>query len=181
MAITPKSYPTRGANRNFRTVSLFVERQELQAIEARPEGLVPVFSLSGRDGYIDARQTFLAFRDPTGVQWAEKYLESVEHLNYLLRVNWFRDVWDTWQGELEAIIQSEALVVIHDIAKGTSPAAFQAAKWLASKSWKAGKGRGRPSAEEVKGELKREAAKRGEHADDLARITAGRPNLQVVK
>ena len=171
MTITPKDYPLRGGNRQLLTVALFVEPWQV----GDPGGYTPVFSLLGREGYIDARNTFLSERDPTGVKWADKYLEGVNHLLRLLKCSWFADAWDDWQLELEAILQSEAIETIKSISQGGGPAAFQAAKFIAGKEWKKS-GRGRPSKSEVSTALRREVEKTGQHEADFERI-----QLKVIK
>lgn len=180
MVAEPKSYPLRGGNRNFLTASLFVEIWESTEQRLKAADVTPVFSLRGRPGYIDARQTFLDFRDPTGVRWAETYLEGVNHLNRLLETTWFSDAWSDWQADLARMIQSEAMEKIREIAAGSSPAAFQAAKWLASKEWDKRRGAGRPSKTELRGELRREVERASQHDEDLARITGGDKNILKV-
>lgn len=177
MVKAPKDYPLRGGNRNFLTASLFVEIWEQTAQTLKAADVEPVFSLRGRPGYIDARQTFLDLRDPTGVRWAETYLEGVNHLNRLLETSWFSDAWEDWQADLARMIQSEAMQKIIDIAAGSSPAAFQAAKWLAGQEWTRRKGAGRPSKSELRGALAREVKAATEHENDLARITGGDKNI----
>lgn len=181
MVKAPKDYPLRGGNRNFLTASLFVEIWETTSQNLKAADVEPVFSLRGRPGFIDARQTFLDLRDPTGVLWAETYLEGVNHLNRLLEAPWFADAWGDWQNDLARMIQSEAIQKIQNIAAGVSPAAFQAAKWLAAREWDKRRGAGRPSKTELRGELRREVERASQHDDDLARITGGDKNtLKVV-
>ena len=182
MVKAPKDYPLRGGNRNFLTASLFVEIHEQTAKTLQAADVEPVFSLRGRPGYIDARQTFLDLRDPSGVRWADMYLEGVNHLNRLLETSWFSDAWSDWQADLAKIIQAEAIQKIMDIAAGSSPAAFQAAKWLATQEWNRRRGAGRPSKTELRGELRREVERASQHDEDLVRITGGDKNpLTVVK
>jgi hypothetical protein len=174
----PGTYRLRGNNGSLLTISLFYE----PATQVMPGQLAadqkPVFSLSERDGYVSARLTFLEERDPTGVTWAEKWLEGVNHLNRLLQADWFREAFEVWQSECEQLLQSEALDKIRTISNSSSPAAFQAAKYLAGKDWKKNS-RGRPSKAELAGALKKEVDRMSAEDHDLARIS-GRPNLKVV-
>jgi hypothetical protein len=180
MVKTPKDYPLRGANRNFLTASMFVEIWEQATIKAAD--VEPVFSLRGRPGFIDARQSFLDLRDPTGVRWAEVYLEGIEHLNRLMDSPWFKDAWESWQEDMARILQSEAIEKIRAISESGSPAAFQAAKWLATQEWNRRRGAGRPSKTEVRGALAREVEKTNQLNEDMARLTGGDRNaLKVVK
>lgn len=169
--VTPKSYPLRGANNQLLTASLFFEPWQATNERLRAEGFTPVFTLiNDREGYVNARKAFLAERDPTGVLWAEKWLDGVNHLNRLMGAEWFREAFEVWVQETEQLIQAEALDKINQIAKSSSPAAFQAAKYLAGKEWKK-QGRGRPSKDAISRELKKEVEKLSQEDADLARIT----------
>ncbi len=170
-------YRLRGENNQLLTASLFVEIWEAQNEQFRSVVQTPVFSLGDREGYINCRKTFIEFKDPTGAKWAEAYLEGVHHLNKLLGSTWFRDAFEDWVAELETLLQSEALEKIRAIASSSSPAAFQAAKYLAGREWKKEK-KGRPSKEAVRGALKREVDKLTQEDEDMARIS---PRLTVVR
>ena len=69
-------------------------------------------------------------------------------------------------------IEAEALEAARAIAKGTAgPTALQAARWLHSKVSKgSGHGRGRPSNDEVRNEVKRIAMLESDIQSDLSRI-----------
>lgn len=176
--IVPKSYPLRGKSNALLTVSLFYEPWAATEEPLRAQGLKPIFTLTtDRAGYVSARKTFLELRDPTGVLWAEKWLEGVNHLNRLLQAPWFSEAFDIWVGECEQLLQAEALTKIKSIQDSESPASFQAAKYLASKEWQRRGRAGRPSKAEVSGELKRAMALVEAQNDDLARI---QPKLKVV-
>lgn len=172
--ISPLSYPIKGLSNQFLVVSLFIEPWSLQHEASKAEGVTPVFSLNDKEGYISARQTFLAEKDPTGVKWSQKWLGGVPHLNRLLQAGWFRDQYDNWVKELEQILESEALEKIRSIADSNGQGAFQAAKFLATKEWKR-HGRGRPSKAEVAAEAKKEAEAHFGVSEDMQRI------LKVVK
>lgn len=162
-------YQTRGDNGKLLTSSLFYEQWCIQPDEVRQKHL-PVFSFAYRDGYIHARTSFLEFKDPTGVKWALKYLEGVHHLDRLRGTEWFSSHYDQWVGEVEQLLQSEALSLISAISKGNSPAAFQAAKFIAGKAWKGSKGRGRPSKQEVALQVKKEAERLSQEESDYQRV-----------
>lgn len=183
IAPEPKSYPLRGGNNQLLTSSLFYEPWLEQAESAKAQDVKPVFSLHiDRDGLINARTTFVAERDPTGVKWANKYLEGPMHLTRLLGSKWFTEAYDEWIAELEQVLVSEAVDKIRQIASSSSPAAFQAAKFVAMQGWKGSRSkRGRPTKEEVQGELRRTAEALSQVEDDHARVTQGRANLKVVR
>lgn len=154
---TPSKF--RGKNNSLRLGSLFMDRYYDIQEESRVHD--PLFSLNGDytvspggNALINCRETFIACDDVSGYKWAMKYLESFEHLRRLLDSEWFRFAYDKWVDELKAKQTSDALTKIKLIATGGSPAAFQAAKYIASKEYEKGsKTRGRPSTEEIKGEL----------------------------
>lgn len=179
MTTAPKSYPLRGGKNALLTVSLFLEPWQSAAEQFRAEGITPIFSLNGRDGYVDAHQTFVDLKDPTGVLWAEMWLEGVNHLNRLLKCDWFRDAFDSWAEEITQVMQAEALRKIREISEGEGPAAFQASKYIAGRDWQKSP-RGRPSKAAVTAEARAIAQQNGEHAEDLDRITT-HTKLKVVK
>lgn len=103
------------------------------------------------------RELFIETRDITGYTLATKYLGGWRHFEHLLKCRWFRNEWDKWQEELFMLIQSEALLKINELATLDGPTALSAAKFLSTKEWeKAPPKRGRPSKEEVTGEMKQQ-------------------------
>lgn len=144
----------RGDNRAYRTSSLFHERWILFDPERRGN-LFPVFSLhQDLPNLINARRTFVELADPTGYKWAMKYLDGWQHWLRLIDAPWFQEALGLWNSEIKAKMTADALKKVSEIAQGTSPAAFQAAKYLASKEYEKGsKTRGRPSKAEINGEL----------------------------
>ena len=132
----------------------------------------PQFSLyGGIPDVIDAKATFLELNDPTGYKWALKYLGNYEHYKVLTKCTWFQKALDTWMDELKTKLKSEAIEKVSQIAQGASPQALPAAKYLASAEWeKATSGRGRPSKEELRGELKKAIEKLTIEEEDAQRI-----------
>jgi hypothetical protein len=149
-AMTTITPPYKAENGNWYTSSLFHEIQRTNAQPERP--IEPVFTFTGRPGLIDARKTFIALEDPTGYKWAQEYLHSWEHFQTLLRAKWFRTEYESWCEEIKIVLKSRAIQKISEIAAGGSVQALNAAKYIASAEWEK-KGRGRPSSEEVSGEL----------------------------
>lgn len=130
-----------------------------------------MFSLTGRDGYINARTTFIELQDPTGYKWAQKYLASWEHMERLLKAPWFVKEFEEWVAELEMKLKSEAIQKVIEIASQPGPQAYLAAKYIAAHDWKTRlHGRGRPSKEELSGELKRAADIITREDEDAKRI-----------
>lgn len=131
----------------------------------------PIFSLyQKRPGLICCRDTFIELNDPTGYKWAMEYLGSWEHWNILMKSTWFVEAYNVWIAELEMKIRSEAIIRLQEIANGDSSQAISAAKYLATLDYKKASVRGRPSKEELKGEMARLVKLTSEEQDDYERI-----------
>ena len=129
----------------------------------------PVFSFTGRPGYIDAHTTFVNLGDPTGYKWAIEFLESYQHFEVLLNCDWFKSEFDKWVHEIEVKMRSEAIEKLREVAAGDSAQATVAAKFISTLDYKKGS-KGRPSNAEIKGELRRQVRIIEEESDDAARI-----------
>lgn len=156
------------------TSCLFLERINKFGPGQKNTDWEPTFHLYGepKDGLISCQKTFLDIGDPTGLQWAEKYLGGYEHLQVLLRCTWFLEAFTAYQDELRLKQETDGLQIIKDIAKDTgNKARFQAAKFLVDHARKKDLvKRGRPSEEEVTGELKKEVEARKSSISDAERI-----------
>jgi hypothetical protein len=142
----------------------------------------PMFTLHDDvDGYINMRKEYLRDMDPSGYKTAVRLLESYEHWQMLLRTKWFAAAKEMWDKELAAKLEAEATDtlrgIMNDVGDNVKTSErITAAKALLGKAKTIGKqpveskGRGRPSKEEVEGELKREAQLNKEEQEDLARI-----------
>lgn len=167
----------KSASNQYYTRSLFLEQWEA-LVEDQREGKTPTFTLSRDEpGYINARTTFLSLNDPTGYLWAKQYLNgSYEHWQKLVKCSWFREALEDWVLELKMRLRVAALEVVRSIAFGEvdSPPAtvLAAARYLAEAGWEQREtaGRGRPSKEEISGELKRQLKTLSEEQSDIERI-----------
>ena len=132
----------------------------------------PVFSLDNDiKGLINARATYVELMDPTGFKWAMQYLNSWEHYERLLGCSWFLAEVEAWNREIKMTLQMRAIEKIREIAKGDSPQAYQAAKYLATADWEKGLHKaGRPSREVIKGELAQAIRQASQTEEDAARI-----------
>lgn len=157
-------------NNRYYTQQLFYETW--LDVEVDKRVLEPVFTLTyDRPGLINARTTFIEMNDPTGYQWAMTYLKSWKHWEeWLLKAKWFREALDSWLQELEIKTRSEALTTIKDISQSGSGQALAAAKYLAESGWVKGTKRGRPSKEELTGELKAQAEALKQTNLDMERV-----------
>ncbi len=126
------------------------------------------------------RTKFLELKDPVGVKFAEKYLGGYMELERIMKFAWFKPYWDTWQKELRAILKSEALERIQAISAESSAQSLNAAKYLANGDYieEGSAKRGRPSKDELSGELKRQVKLIDEIDQDIQRMTAG--GLKVI-
>lgn len=138
----------------------------------------PMFTLHhDRPGLINLRRVYVELGDPTGYQLATRYLEDYSHWLMLNKCSWFAEAKEQWDIELDAKLSSEGLAAIRMYSDGVedvSPAVqLQAAKYLADKNYRKmskAPSRGRPSKEEVAGNLKVETVHAAQLADDLSRI-----------
>jgi len=168
-------HPYKDSAGRWMTSALFIEKVE----EKGRKVIEPPFSLSGREGYIDAKQTFLDLEDPTGTIWADKYLGGYEHLKRLLAAPWFQPEWDMWLEEMYTRMRAAAIKNIQDISilSESDAQRLGASKYIAERGWEKKRAvRGRPSKEEVKGELKRQVDMSSQTREEFERI-----GLKVVK
>lgn len=131
----------------------------------------PVFSLyEDRPGLINARTTFVALGDPTGYEWANKYLGSWRHWMVLEKVTWFKKALEVWREELRIKQTSEAVRRISVIAASDDKQALMANKYLAEEGWLKGASRGRPSKAEIDKNAKAMAEADRQTMDDIERM-----------
>lgn len=161
------SPPYKTDNNIWYTRQLFWEQQQLLPRESRI--IEPIFSLSSdKPGLINARATFVALDDPTGYEWAEKYLGSWAHWEKLIECPWFAPHLEDWKREIDVKGVNKAVQRIKEIAVGESSQALPANRYIAEKGWE--KARGRPSKSEIKGELLKATKRVEEHEEDMKRI-----------
>lgn len=162
--------PYKAPNNTWYTRALFLE---VAVLQKKTEWTIqPVFTLRhDKEGLINGRKTFVELGDPTGYKWAMKYLGDWDHWLVLEQSLWFQEYLAEWRRELDSKIASEAMDRIREIASDPEDKqSLTAAKWLASKPWVEKAPRGRPSKEELKGELKRQASLVTAEDEDAARI-----------
>ena len=141
----------------------------------------PMFTLhEDKEGLINFRKEYVRDMDPTGYTTATRLLENFDHWGRLMGTKWFKEAKKEWDKELAAKMDAEATAVLQKILKGgdeiKTSEQIAAAKVMLGKAKTVGKkpvvsvGRGRPSKEEVEGELKNQARLTKEEQDDLDRI-----------
>jgi len=135
-----------------------------------------LYTLKDRDtkGYPSLYRLYMEANDDTEYLFATANLDGWEHWEMLCRCTWFEPYVSRWRKEL--YLKKTALHLKNIEAEAKDPKSknhFAANKLLLDREWE-GKvpksKRGRPSNEEVTGELKREAQDAKRQADDLQRI-----------
>lgn len=153
----------------YRTASLFKEAYNTNADQDK---YPPVFTLGARDkdGLVSMKRVYLELEDPTGYAVSQQLLGSYAHWKKLCEASWFAEHLREWEEELEIKLQSRALLKVKEISLGDTAQAFQAAKFLNDKGWKAKKGR--PTKAEKEAAVKKEAKLSDAVQGDLERIRA---------
>ena len=132
-----------------------------------------VFTLEDEDKeykgktYPSLKKLYLELDDPTEYEVATQHLGGWEHWKRLRGNKLIANHLDKWKEELNVKLTAKGVKLAIDIA--TTGGTFQAAKWLADTGWDK-RIAGRPSKEDVEGELKKQARDVGEFSEDLLRI-----------
>lgn len=165
--------PFRATNNNFRLRKLFYETCN--------DGTA-IYTLKDRDlvkgdkTYLSLYRLYMETEDLTEYEFATQYLDSWAHWQVLIQCTWFIPYVNRWREELDLKTKAAALKMIQKEAKDkNSKNLFQANKVLIDRSWenKSSKmvtPRGRPSKEEVQGELLRQVEEERRVDEDLERI-----------
>lgn len=93
----------------------------------------------------DWHEVFIECRDPSEYKPAMALVGDWEHWKYLRASPVLKPIFDGWAEELDAVLKSEALEALQELAK--SPSGSSAAKWLAEQQYKVKKAPGRPKKE----------------------------------
>lgn len=165
----------KGKNGGWMTQSLFWDKWVNLTDDNRY--CKPVFTFDvDRKGLINCKATFIEVGDPTGYEWAMKYLESYDHWLYLMKRDWFAIEAASWKDELLVKIKSTAIKRIQELSTGPNAAtALAAAKYVAEQAWDKNSP-GRPTKEKVTGEMKRLTRDVEQTNEDMARL-----GLTVIK
>lgn len=110
------------------------------------------------------KKLYLEYGDPTEYKFANEYLYDWDHWQRLCKNAVVSRHIEKWREELRLALISDGIETMITLsAEGKS---YQAAKFLADAGWDVQK-RGRPSKEEVEGELKKRADAEKEFDDDF--------------
>ena len=125
--------------------------------------------------YPSLYRLYLAQEDLTEYEFANNYLDGWEHWEMLTNTTWFKPYVDRWRKELSLKVKAKALSRLKAEAASSSKNAFVANKFLIEKGWVdtegSGKGRGRPSKDEVKAAAHEIAISDRRIDEDFARLT----------
>ena len=132
-----------------------------------------VYTFDGEDKtykgkvYPSLKRLYLEYGDVKEYSFANKYLYDWPHWERLCKNVIVSRHIEMWRRELELSLESESMLTMVSLADGGS---YQAAKYLADRGWGA-KRRGRPSNEEVAGELERQVNEAAEFDEDFKLLT----------
>ena len=136
-----------------------------------------IFTLDGEDKvykgvtYPSLKKLFLELSDPIEYVFANTYLYDWEHWQRISNNKILLEHISKWREELQLSLMSEGVLTLIDLAKNQS--SYQAGKWLADNGWNKNT-KGRPSKEDVEGELNRRADKRAEYEEDFKLLDLGK-------
>lgn len=119
------------------------------------------------------KRLYLEHGDPKEYSFARKYLYDWNHWQRLCRNAIVSRHIAGWREELELNLVSEGVATLIDLA--INEKSYQAAKYLADRGWDKSE-RGRPSNEQVEGELKRRADQEKEWSEDFNLLQFHREN-----
>ena len=117
--------------------------------------------------YLSMKRLYIEMEDTTEYEFANKYFGGWNHWKRLRGNKNLRKHIDEAKAELELKLMAKGIKQIIDHSK--SDKGYQAAKWLADRGWDTRKA-GRPSKDEVEGELKRQAREDDEYSADILRF-----------
>ena len=139
-------------------------------LEDRYDQEFSVYTFDGEDKeykgtlYPSLKRLYLQHKDPLEYSFATTYLYDWDHWQRLCRNKIISLHIEKWREELRLMLVSEGVFSIINLA--TEKDSYQAAKYLADMGWDKS-GRGRPSKEEIEGELKKRADKEAEWNEDF--------------
>lgn len=146
-------------------------------LEDRYNTDLSVFTLAGEDKvykgktYPSLKRLYLEYQDPKEYNFANTYLYDWPHWKRLCNNSIVGKHIEEWREELELKLVSEG--VLNLISLATDKESFQAAKYLADRGWDKSE-KGRPSNEQIEGEIKKRADKREEDDEDFVLLSAHR-------
>jgi len=147
------------ARGRYRTKSLF-EETILQ--QQRDAGIVPMYTFES------LRRLYMETNDPTEYKFAQAFVGSWRHFEYMCSLKWFKEIIEELRMELEISLKSQAITSMILVSNTEGAKGITASKWLADKGWE--KKRGRPSREEIQRERKIHASVSADVEEDAKRM-----------
>lgn len=127
--------------------------------------------------FISLRNLYMDTNDLTEYAFANTYFANWEHWEQICQCAWFKPHIRKWRKELKTKLESMVLQAVLEEAKDPkSKNRFSANKLIYDRLQKSHIIRGRPSKEEVEGELKRQTHAERQLQEDLKRITGDQGN-----
>lgn len=114
----------------------------------------------------EAKEQYLAFKDPTGYEFSKEVLGGWQHWKAIKESVVLAPIIAEWEEELEVYLRATALKEIGSLSREGH---FQASKFLMDRGWDTRKA-GRPSKEEVTRETRVQAKMKDEWNKDIIRI-----------
>lgn len=139
-------------------------------LEDRYNPDMAVFTFDGEDKeykgktFYSLKKLYLEHGDPKEYSFARKYLYDWKHWQRICKNAVLKKHVEEWREELKLSLVSEGVAALIDLALNEK--SYQAAKYLADCGWEKAE-RGRPSNEEIEGELKRRADADSQFAEDF--------------
>lgn len=172
------SYQLKNSQGKHYTKQLFHEMWIQLDSNVRTLEKAPFCLWSNRPGQINFGKVYVELGDPSGYKITQQLLNGdFKHWVNLNKCSWFLEAKTLWDQELEAKLFAEGIEAIKDIAKDENhKGRLSAARVLVDKGY-ASKidskaRRGRPSTQEVQGQLRQDADAQKALNDDLERIRA---------
>lgn len=129
-----------------------------------------VFTFDGEDKeykdktYISLKKRYLDWSDPTEYDFAQNWVFDWNHWQRLCNNKVIGRHIDEWRKELKLKLQAEGINTMINLA--TEQNSYQAAKYLAECGWDRNE-KGRPSKEQIEGELKKRADEAADWNEDF--------------
>lgn len=174
----PASYRNKKTNTRY-TKLLFWDNQVAMPIAGR--SIEPLFTLHHDvKGYTNFRKEYLKDEDKTGYKTAMRLLEDYSHWQLLEKAPWFKEAKIIWDKELDAKLEAKALDVLKGIMKSdeckpserisAAKEILKRAEGTSPRKMASSRKAGRPTSEEIEGNLKKETRESQQIKEDLARI-----------
>jgi hypothetical protein len=119
--------------------------------------------------YPSLKKLYIEHSDPIEYDFATTHLASWGHWQRLDNNKTVSLAIEEWRNELKLKLMSEGVNMLIHIA--TEKDSYQAAKWLADRGWDT-RERGRPSKDEIEGEIKKAAEAQSEWDEDVILLKA---------